>query len=109
MRVAAPIWNDATRYGPHCDLFFFLMKQELGGKLGGAVPARSTRTEPITQAVIGRLCFLEATWFIKCVLASAKCGSILQGGSFCDFVCAFGSRPRAHHDLTLFSRCGVIQ
>ena len=58
-RVAADVWNDANKYGPCFELFFFLMRRELGGKLGGAVLARSTQTESIPQSGIGSLCFLE--------------------------------------------------
>ena len=30
MHVAAKNWNDAGRFGPFCELFFFLMRHELG-------------------------------------------------------------------------------
>ena len=59
MWVAAQIWNEASRYGPCCELLFFPMRREPGGELGGVVPARSTRTESIPQAGIGRICFLK--------------------------------------------------
>ena len=28
IRVTAQAFNDATKYGPHCELFYFLMKHE---------------------------------------------------------------------------------
>ena len=38
-------------------IVFFLVRREPGGELRGAVPAKSTRTEPIPQAGIGRPVF----------------------------------------------------
>ena len=31
MRTTAQAWNDSTRHGPHCEWFFFLMKNEPAG------------------------------------------------------------------------------
>ena len=39
-RVTARKWNDAGRFGPYCEFFFFMVTHELGNVLHGEAPTR---------------------------------------------------------------------
>ena len=43
MRVTAQKWNVAGRFGPYCELFFFLKRHELADEPDGVAPTRDWR------------------------------------------------------------------
>ena len=93
MRVSAQPFNDATKYGPYCELFLFLMKSQPEPHVSTdsflhvpwSLPLRMTRAGERSQCLLGtssdpcrsgRLCMFHTRGFGSTFLSDCPCDAL---------------------------------